>query len=211
MRTRTALAGLLAAGALTLTACSSSSGSDGTDAAAKPTGTSTTKPAGKKAVDCSDQSLSQADWEANCDKQASKLHQQFGGTYTWADGVKVTVTEAKVFTAYDKSLDEGPTAGSTDYQVMVKVTNGGRTPLDLSNLSVISEGATNGGEAMILPVNNAAPGLEGRLAPGVTVIKADAESLGTKFGRKIVVTVQRTGTDNISLMDSPEFTGSITN
>lgn len=210
-RTRTLAAGLMAVGALTLTACSSSSGDGKTAAtpkAAAPVGT----PAGKK-VDCSDPGLSQADWVAHCDKTAAghsdSLNKQFGQAYTWPDGVKVTVTEAKVFTGYDKSIDEKPTPGAVDYQVMVKVTNGSHVPLDLGNLSVITEGATNGGEASITGWTNAAPGFEGRLAPGVTVTKADQETLQNKFGRKIVVTVQRTSADS-SVMDFPEFSGSIT-
>lgn len=211
-RTRTLTAGLLAVGALTLTACGSS-GDDGQSEAAPKAVAPVGTPAGKK-VDCSDPGLSQADWVAHCDKIAAghsdSLNKQFGQAYTWSDGVKVTVTGARVFTAYDKSLDEGPTAGTTDYEVMVRVTNGGRVPIDLGDLSVITEGATNGGEASLLPVSNAAPGLEGRLAPGVTVTKADTESLETKFGRKIVVTVQRTVPGSIELQASPEFSGTIT-
>jgi hypothetical protein len=208
VHTRTTLAAsLLAAGALTLTACSSTS--SGTDAATQPA--STKKPTATKSVDCSDPNLSQAQWTAHCDTSAKprSLHLQFGQTYTWPDGVKATVTEAKVFTAYDKSIDEKPTPGAVDYQVMVKVTNGSHVPLDLGNLSVITEGATNGGEASITGWTNAAPGFEGRLAPGVTVTKADQETLQNKFGRKIVVTVQRTSADS-TVMDFPEFTGSIT-
>lgn len=207
MRTRTTLAtGLLAAGTLALTACSSSSG---TDAATQPAGTK--KPTATKSVDCSDPNLSQAEWTAHCDTGAKpgSLHLRFGQTYTWPDGVKTTVTGAKVFTAYDKSIGEKPTPGAVDYQVMVKVTNGGRTPIDLGGLSVITEGATNGGEASITSWSNAAPGFEGRLAPGVTVTKADQETLQNKFGRKIVVTVQRTSADS-TVMDFPEFSGSIT-
>lgn len=210
MRTRTlATLTTAAAAVLALTGCSSSS--DSHDNAADPAKTTAT--AASK-VDCQDPKLSQTDWMAHCSKSgntaATSLHKQFGQTYTWPDGVKVTITQAKIFTAYDKDLDETPTKGSTDYQVMIKIVNGGHAQLDLNTLSIITAGATNGGEAESTSWNNAAPGLEGRVAPGVTVTKADPETLATKFGRRIVVTVQRMEPDNSDVMAFPEFTGSIT-
>jgi hypothetical protein len=204
VRTRTTLAILLTAGAL-LTACS---GSNGTDTAARPTGTTA---AAEAKIDCSDTALSQADWTANCtgpSADTAGLTKQFGQTYAWPDGVTATVTQARVFTAYDRAGGEKPT-GDTDYQVMIKVTNGGHTPFDLSTLSVITAGATTGGEAAATSWSNGAPGLEGRLAPGVTVMKADGEALEKQFGRKIVVTVQRMSAAG-DTMAFPEFTGSIT-
>lgn len=211
MRTRTlTTTGLLAAGLL-LTACSSTPNSTPDRTATAPSVKATAKAAAT--VDCSDPTLSQADWTANCGDKAGGsggLSKQFGQTYTWPDGVKVTVTEARIFTAYDKSIGEKASPGALDYQVMVKVANAGHVPLDLGNLSVITAGATNGGEAAATSWNNGAPRLEGRLAPGVTVTKADSESLETKFGRKIVVTVQRMSADNSDVMAFPEFTGSIT-
>lgn len=203
-RTTTTITGI-AAVLLSLTACSSSKDND----ADAPAPTKTTA-AGAAKVDCSDPSLSQADWTKNCDKGGGGLSKKFGQTFAWPDGVKVTVTKAVVFTDYDKSSGEKRTAGSTDYQVFVKVTNGSHAPLDLGNISVITEGATSGGEAGITGWTNAAPGLEGRLAPGVSVTKADQETLGTKFGRKIVVTVQRMSPTSSDPMEFPEFSGSIT-
>lgn len=140
---------------------------------------------------------------------SSSLHLKFGQAYAWPDGVKASVTEAKVFTDYDTSLDEKPTPGGTDFQVMVRITNGGRIPLDLSELSVITDGATNGGQAAITSWVNEGPRLEGRLAPGTTATKADPETLEKKFGRKVIVTVQRSSSENVTY-DFPEFSGSIT-
>jgi hypothetical protein len=202
-RATTAIA-VLAAALLTLSACSSS---DGAGAADKPAATTTAT-----GFDCNAPDLSDADKVANCTgpDNGKSLQQAFGEVYAWPDGVKVTITEAKVFTGYDKELLESPTAGGVDYQVMVKVTNSGKVPFDLGGLSVITEGATNGGEASIASWSHGAPGLEGRIAPGVTVIKADSETLEGQFGRKIVVTVQRMNPDNSGVMDFPEFTGSIT-
>lgn len=202
MRTRaTTTIAVLTAGLL-LTACSSS---DDTSATNKPA--TTTAATG---FDCADPNLAPADKLANCTgpDNGQPLQQAFGKTYAWPDGVKVTVTGAKVFTGYDKSIGEKATAGGIDYQVMVKVTNGGKQPFDLSSLSVITAGATNGGQAAAIGWSNAAPPLEGTLAPGVTVVKADAETLETQYGKKIVVTVQRASDGATQAF--PEFTGSIT-
>lgn len=208
MRTRTLAAALLATTALALTACSSNSGS--TDATAAPAGS---HPAAKK-VNCNDPRLSQSDWMAHCPGKTSNqnggLHKTFGQTYTWPDGVKVTVTQARVFTHYDKSLDEHVTPGSTDFRLSIRITNGSSQPLDLSTLSTVTDGATNGGEAETTSWSDQGSPLEGRLAPGVTAVKTDDGTLATKYGRKIVVTMQRTAPGDVQLMETPEFTGSIT-
>jgi len=181
MRTRTVAVTATLAAVLSVAACDGNSSSDAT--ITTPATTSTT-----------------AD---------GSLHLRFGQTYTWPDGVKVSVSEAKVFTDYDTSSGEKPTPGSTDYQVMIRITNDSRTSFDLSELSVITDGATNGGQAAATAWVNGAPGLEGRLAPGVTATKADAETLEKRFGRKVVVTVQRSSSPDVTY-DFPEFSGSIT-
>lgn len=210
MRTRTLTLSLLAVTALALTSCSSSSSHD-TAGPATPTAGKTT--AAQKA-DCNDPSLSQADWMAHCSGNAGSpgggLNKQFGQTYAWPDGIKVTVTQARVFTHYDKSLGERPTSGSTDFRLSIRITNGSSQPLDLSTLSTITDGAVNGGEASITSWSDEGSPLEGRLAPGVTAVKTDDGTLATKYGRKIVVSVQRTAPGSIQLMRTPEFTGSIT-
>jgi hypothetical protein len=55
---------------------------------------------------------------------------------------------------------------------------------------------------------NGSQPLEGRLAPGVVATKNADHVLETKYGKKIVVTVQR-NSENFDL-DFPEFTGEIT-
>lgn len=187
MRTRatTITTGLIAAAALTLTACGSSSTGSTTQPAATTTSAAAKSDAG------------------------SSLSHRFGQTYAWPDGVKVAVVQARRFAGYDKTLGEKATPGGTDYQVMVKVTNGGSVPFDLSTLSVITAGATNGGQAAAISWNSAAPPLEGTLAPGVTATKADGETLETQYGKKIVVTVQRSTGDGSTAV-FPEFTGAIT-
>lgn len=196
-------AGLLAAG-LALAACSSSGG--GASASA-----STPHPvhtAANAKVDCSDPNLSQAEWTKNCAKGTNNTNKRFGQIYAWADGVKVTVTKAKVFTDFDTSIGERPDPGMTDFQVMVKVANGSHVPFDLSDLSALTVGATNGGQAAVTSWSKDDTPLEGQLAPGVTTTKTGDETLAKKYGRRIVVTVQRSsGSGDLPF---PTFTGAIT-
>lgn len=191
MRAHKLIIGLLAIATLTLTACSNGSSKVAPDDTGQ---TAVSAPSASSAAKSGGGSLSQT----------------FGQMYTWPDGVKVTVTKAVVFRAYDASLDEKPTPGSTDYQVMVRITNGGSTPLDLTAFSVVTGGATNGGQAETTSWSNGAPGFDGQVAPGVTVVKGDQETLETRFGRRIVVTVQRMAPDNTGIMAFPQFTGTIT-
>lgn len=213
VRTTAATAALLLAA---LTACGG--GGDKADAKSPdkaPTSASTSKTKDKN-VDCTDPSLSQADWMAYCsdgagnggDGTAGKsTGLKFGESYTWPDGLKLTVVEARVWTKFtddDFSTDD---PNSTEFRVKLKLTNTGRSAVKLDELSTIIEGATNGGEASSNEFQTGKAPLEGRLAPGVTAVKTDDNSLEMKYGKKIVVTVQRSS-DNYDL-DSPEFTGSI--
>lgn len=188
MRTRTlTTAGLAAAGLLALTACSTTA-ADTTPASGAPAATTA-------AV-------------ADSSAPSSDLSQAFGQVYTWPDGVKVTVTGASRFTDYN--ADYGEAADPGDFRVKISITNGSAASLDLTNLSTIIDGATNGGEAMLAAFTNGSAPLEGRVAPGVTVVKTDDNNLGTEYGAKIVVTVQRMSPDGSDVMDFPEFIGSIT-
>ncbi|MFD5491647.1 hypothetical protein ACFWH4_01565 [Streptomyces sp. NPDC127091] len=209
VRATAATAALLLA---VLTACGGSDG--GSTSASKPRAS-----AGKTAkdvADCSDESLDQATWMEHCAGEAGTggdgtegmaTGLKFGESYTWPDGLKVTVVGAKVFTDYDPELLESAEPGETDFRVSLKLENGGKAPVDLGDLSLIIEGATNGGEAAFTIFENGSQPLEGRLAPGVTATKNNDNVLETKYGKKIVVTVQRSS-DDFSL-DFPEFTGEI--
>lgn len=188
MRTRTLTTiGLAAAGLLALTACST------TPEASKPAGGA---PAATTAA------------VADTSAPSSDLTQAFGQAYTWPDGVKVTVIGASRFTDYNADYGETPDSG--DFRVKISITNGSSASLDLTNLSTIIDGATNGGEAMLAAFTNGSSPLEGRVAPGVTVVKTDDNNLDPSYGTKIVVTVQRMSPDGSDVMDFPEFTGSIT-
>ncbi|GAA1889657.1 hypothetical protein GCM10009837_09620 [Streptomyces durmitorensis] len=212
--TAAAAAMLLAA----LTACGGSDGGDSGTADAKSSEGS--KASTAKKVDCSDEDISQADWMEHCsdegagagadgDGTAGKATGlKFGESYTWPDGLKVSVADAKVFTDYDAELMESAEPGNTDFRVRLKLTNSGKSAVALDDLSVIVEGATKGGEAGATVFEKGSEPLEGRLAPGVSATKTNDNALETKYGKKVVVTVQRNSEDFD--LDFPEFTGSIT-
>ncbi|MEU1663538.1 hypothetical protein ABZ547_07980 [Streptomyces sparsogenes] len=204
MRTR-AIAALILAASLPLTACSSSDDKDSSKDV-KPTA------AGKKSFDCDDPNGDQAAWVEHCaDKKPAPAEQPstglaFGKSYRWPDGLEVSVASAKQVTQFGE-YDSKPSANETGFRVELKLSNKGKTPAKLDDLSVIVEGATNGGEAASTTYETGSEPLEGRLAPGMTVTKNDDSVLGTKYGKKIVVTVQRMS-DDFDL-EFPEFTGTI--
>ncbi|MBI0380459.1 hypothetical protein JBE27_30380 [Streptomyces albiflaviniger] len=201
MRTRMIAAVVLAA-TLPLTACSGNDGDSSKD---------TTPKAAEKSYDCDNPNGDQASWVEHCaDEKPAPAEQvstelTFGKSYTWPDGLRVSIVDARVFTNYAEF--EEPEKGKTDFRVRLKLTNTGKTAVKLDDLSTIIEGATNGGEAASTEFENGSNPLEGRLAPGVTVTKTDDSVLGTRYGKRIVVTVQR-ASDNFDL-EFPEFTGSI--
>ncbi|WP_406729096.1 hypothetical protein WJ438_37330 [Streptomyces sp. GD-15H] len=201
-----------ATAALLLAALTACGGGSSSDTASKP------KPGASKSdtVDCTDQALDQAEWMEHCSDEAGTggdgtgwqaTGLKFGESCTWPDGLKVTVVDARVFTDYDPELLESAEPGSTDFRVTLKLETGGKSAVDLDDLSVIVEGATNGGEAAFTMFEKGSQPLEGRLAPGVAATKTNDDVLETKYGRKIVVTVQRSS-ENFDL-DFPAFEGEI--
>ena len=190
------------------TACS---GSTDSPSAKTSRSAATGKESSTASVDCSDDTLSQADWMEHCsgeDGSEKATGLRFGESYAWPDGLRVSVTGAKVFTDYDAELLESARPGETDFRVTLKLENTGSAPVALDDLSLIIEGATNGGQAATTVFENGSEPLEGRLAPGVSATKTDDNTLETKYGRKIVVIVQRASED--FSLEFPEFTGQIT-
>ncbi|MDW6058210.1 hypothetical protein SAZ11_08930 [Streptomyces sp. FXJ1.4098] len=201
MRTR-AIAALILAAGLPLTACSGSD--DKKDE--KP------QAVGKKSFNCDDPNGDQAAWVEHCaDKKPAPAEQPstglaFGKSYRWPDGLKVSVTSAKQVTKFGE-YDSTPDPGETGFRVELKLTNGSKQPVKLDDLSLIVEGATNGGEAASTSYDVGSEPLEGRVAAGVTVTKNDDSVLEKRYGKKIIVTVQRSS-ENFDL-EFPEFTGTI--
>jgi hypothetical protein len=132
---------------------------------------------------------------------------KFGESYTWPDGVKVTVVEAKVFKDWDKDAYETPDPNATEFRLKLRVSNGSSTAVKLDDFSTIVDGAVNGGEASGSSFTRGSEPLEGRLGAKVTVTKTDDNTLEKKYGRKIVVTVQRSSDDLDT--EFPEFEGEI--
>ncbi|MFJ1644699.1 hypothetical protein [Streptomyces sp. NPDC088258] len=212
MRVHTAAAAALVL-AVTLTGCGSS---DSSNDAQPPAATKSSEPAAKEspteaAVDCADGDLSQAEWMEQCDGSGTggdggpSTGLAFGKSFSWPDGLGVTVVEAKVFSDWDEY--ESPDPKATEFRLKLKFTNGSKASVDLSELSILVDGATNGGQASGSTFSRGSAPLEGRIAPGVSAVKTDDNALGKEFGKKIVVTVQRTSDDGFEAF--PEFEGSI--
>lgn len=193
------IAALTLAATLPLAGCSS-----GDDGDSKPA-------AAGSSFDCTLQTT-QAEWTKHCADQATEPAEQsstglaFGKTYTWPDGLEVSVTSAKQVTQFGE-YDRKPDANETGFRIELKLANKGKTAVKLDDLSVIIEGATNGGEAASTTYDVGSEPLEGRLAPGVTATKNDDSVLEKKYGKKIVATVQRSSEDFD--LEFPEFTGTI--
>ncbi|MFD6656939.1 hypothetical protein ACFWEB_17565 [Streptomyces parvus] len=202
MRTRTAAAAALLF-ACSLTAC-------GSDKPAAPESTVKAS-APEHEVDCSDTSLPQAEWMEHCNtelpaaSEAPSTDLTFGKAYAWPDGLEVTVLDAKVFTDWDEY--EEPDPKSTEFRIRLKVDNKSETPVDLSELSIMVDGATNGGTAASSSFTKGSAPLEGRIASGVSAVKTDDNALEKRYGKDIVVTVQRVSDDGFEVF--PEFTGTI--
>ncbi|MFH9685256.1 hypothetical protein ACH4LE_02805 [Streptomyces sp. NPDC017413] len=189
-----------------LTGCGSESDSASSPAASRETVAS--PPAHE--VDCSDTSLSQAEWTENCSEESAPSDVPtkdlaFGKPYAWADGLEVTVVEAKVFS--DWSEYEEPDPKSTEFRIRLKFDNKSKAAVNLSDISILVDGATNGGTASSSSFEKGSAPLEGRLAPGVAAVKTDDNTLEKRYGRDVVVTVQRTSDDGFDAF--PEFTGTI--
>ncbi|KFK87874.1 hypothetical protein IX27_18475 [Streptomyces sp. JS01] len=203
MRTRTAAAAALLL-ACSLTAC-------GSDEAAAPKSTVKAS-APEHEVDCSDTSLNQSDWMEHCntetpaESEAPATDLAFGRPFAWPDGLEVTVVDAKVFSDWDEFEEPDPKA--YEFRVRVKLDNKSGQAIDLDQVSVSVDGATNGGTAdLTIFSKNSAP-LEGRLAKGVSAVKTSDHSLEKRYGKDIVVTVQRSTAVDDALA-FPEFTGTI--
>jgi hypothetical protein len=220
MRVRAAAA----TAALLLAALTACGGGDKTES--KPAAKESAGKASEKKVDCSDESLSQAEWMKSCSDEAGGASAgpeegagtggdgktsgfKFGESFTWPDGVKVSVVEAKVFKDWDPDELETPDPSSTEFRLRLKFTNGSGKSVKLDEFSTLVEGAVNGGEAAITAFSRGSDPLEGRLGDKVTVTKTDDNALGKKYGRKIVVTVERNTEDMDETFDSPEFEGKI--
>ncbi|GAA2099997.1 hypothetical protein GCM10009801_72140 [Streptomyces albiaxialis] len=107
-----------------------------------------------------------------------------GETFTWPDGLEVTVVKA------DEVKTSGYGAGHLPFQLHFEFHNGGGKTLSLDDFATFVEGATRGGEAVRTSFSDDTAGIGGRLAPGVTRRKTEDRVIRKEYGRKIVVTLQ---------------------
>ncbi|SCD44094.1 hypothetical protein GA0115253_1004724 [Streptomyces sp. Termitarium-T10T-6] len=203
MRTRTAaVAALLFA--CTLTACGSTSEPAAPESTVKAS-------APEHEVDCSDTDMDQAEWMEHCntetpsESEAPSSDLAFGKPFAWPDGLEVTVLDAKIFTEWGEY--EQPDPKSTEFRIRLKVDNKTGRSVDLSELSIMVDGATNGGTAASSSFTKGSAPLEGRITSGVSAVKTDDNVLEKRYGKDIVVTVQRVSDDGFEVF--PEFTGTI--
>lgn len=197
MRARTALAGTAVALLMPLAACGSST---------PHPQTSTTGPAATAPVDCLSPTVGQQARTDHCAKGASKMDLKVGETYSWQDGVSVSVTALQLIASFG-SGESRPSADQYGFRVLVTVKDGGQAPVDLGKITLLAEGATSGGSAS-MGVFRGADDLAGQLAPGVTVTKNAGFILDKKYGMKVVITVQR-GSDQLGEFSFPKFTGTV--
>jgi hypothetical protein len=169
------------AAALVLAGCT---GTSGTDNAGAPVVAPTTTAA---RAGCSATTLPPAEWAKHCAARV-RLH-PFDDSVAWSDGVKVSMITA---TALPKSNADGP-----GLHLQISLTNDSQAPFDLHGISTAVDGTSN-------PPHN------GTLQPGATELVDDDVALTAKQGRKITITVQRTGDDNSNPLAWPKFTGNIT-
>lgn len=203
MRTRTAAAAALLL-ACSLAACG------GSDEPATPKSTvKASEP--EHEVDCSDTSLNQSDWMEHCNtetpaaSEAPATDLAFGKPFAWPDGLEITVLDAKLFSDWDEY--EEPDPKSNEFRIRLKVDNKSEGSVDLSDLSIMVDGATNGGTAASSSFTKGSAPLEGRIASGVSAVKTADNVLEKRYGKDIVVTVQRVTDDGFEVF--PEFTGTI--
>ncbi|MER7807240.1 hypothetical protein [Streptomyces sp900116325] len=68
----------------------------------------------------------------------------FRKTYTWPDGLKVTATEARLFTGL--TADEGPADPKNyEFRAKLRLTYGGKAAADLSDIAAVVMGAPGQG------------------------------------------------------------------
>lgn len=142
------------------------------------------------------------------EKPAADTSLTVGQTYTYEDGLAVTVDSIKTITEIGE-YDYQPEPGEQPFRVNLTIDNGTGAPYSLDDLFAEVEGATNGGTADPVMIETGAKELTGRLGAGVRTTGTSDGVLEEKYGKDVVVIVTRTDEDSWD-MDAPEWSGSIT-
>ncbi|MCT2588496.1 hypothetical protein LHJ74_00800 [Streptomyces sp. N2-109] len=139
--------------------------------------------------------------------QATEL--KAGEVYTYPDDVSVSVQSLSPITQYGE-YDDKPEAGQTAFRATISIDNGSKKPIDIDDLYLTVQGATNGGDVRDLYVEAGSKQMTGRLAPGVKTEKTAEYAIDDKYGKKVLVIIGHTaeGSENWS-MEDPTWTATI--
>ncbi|GAA2108392.1 hypothetical protein [Streptomyces synnematoformans] len=132
-----------------------------------------------------------------------------GESYAYDDGFTVTVDSISEITEFGE-WDERPEPGQTAFRVTVTFDNGTAAPVDLDDVFLEAEGATNGGAVEYFYVEAGSKEIAGRIDAGVTTTKTSDFVIDDAYGSKILITVSRLGEDTDWTVADPEWTGTIT-
>lgn len=143
------------------------------------------------------------------DKPAADTTLKAGETFTYDDGLAVTVDSIKEFTDFGE-YDYPPENGDTAFRINLTFENGTKEPFALDDLYISVEGTTNGGMAEGNWFENGDKEITGRLAAGVTTTGTSDHTLTDKYGRDVVVIVGRLDEGADPMVDDLEWAGSIT-
>ncbi len=143
----------------------------------------------------------------NPDQEAA-TELKVGDTYTYGDGLAVTVDSIQKLTEFGEYGDK-PSADETAFRVSVTIDNGTKKPFDLDETFMNAEGATNGGQVNFIYVEKGSKPITGRVAPGVKTTKTSEFSIADQYGDKVLVTFTRMGSDADPFAEDPAWTGDI--
>ncbi|WP_225794773.1 hypothetical protein [Streptomyces aculeolatus] len=141
------------------------------------------------------------------EKPAADTSLTVGETFTYDDGLAVTVDSIREFSDFGE-FDYPPEDGDTAFRINLTFDNGTKKPFSLDDLYLSVEGATNGGAAEGNYWENGSKEITGRVAPGVATNGTSDHTLAAKYGRDVVVTLGRLDEANL-MADDLEWSGSI--
>lgn len=194
--TRHRAAALGLAAAVLLAGCSSNSDDDTADS----------PPAAQDADAGSDTQTEPADDSAQPDGAAAGDLAP-GDTYTWDDGLELTIGQ---LTEHTPSAQDAPFVpeGEIAFTVPLTLVNGGQEPADLGELSITADGITAGGMLMGIHLDGVTELPSGRLAPGAETDLTMAWTIDeAEQGRDVAIAVLRvTGT---LPSETPTWSGTI--
>lgn len=141
------------------------------------------------------------------EKPAADTTLEVGQTFTYDDGLAVTVDSIEEFTDFGE-FDYPPEDGETAFRINLTFDNGTKKPFALDDLYITVEGATNGGMASGGYWENGSKEITGRLAPDISTTGTSDHTLAAKYGRDVVVTIGRLDEPGL-MLDDLEWSGSI--